>query len=68
MLNLKLGLESPLEVRVTTVEDLVAATSKLTDLKRGKKRMKKRPDKMLGLFLTWALTILITWVTGGFVQ
>jgi len=36
MLNLKLGLETPLEVRVTTVEDLVAATRKLTDLKRGK--------------------------------
>jgi DNA-directed RNA polymerase subunit beta len=36
MLNLKLGLDSPLEVRVTTVEDLVAATRKLTDLKRGK--------------------------------
>ena len=36
MLNLKLGLDTPLEVRVTTVEDLVAATRKLTDLKRGK--------------------------------
>jgi len=36
MLNLKLGLDSPLDVRVTTVEDLVAATRKLTDLKRGK--------------------------------
>ncbi len=36
MLNLKLGLETPLEVRITTVEDLVAATRKLTDLKRGK--------------------------------
>jgi len=36
MLNLKLGLDSPLEVRITTVEDLVAATRKLTDLKRGK--------------------------------
>ena len=36
MLNLKLGLETPLEVRVTTVEDIVAATKKLTDLKRGK--------------------------------
>ena len=36
MLNLKLGLDTPLEVRVTTVEDLVAATRKLTGLKRGK--------------------------------
>jgi DNA-directed RNA polymerase subunit beta len=36
MLNLKLGLDTPLEVRTTTVEDLVAATRKLTDLKRGK--------------------------------
>jgi DNA-directed RNA polymerase subunit beta len=36
MLNLKLGLDTPIEVRVTTVEDLVAATRKLTDLKRGK--------------------------------
>ena len=36
MLNLKLGLDTPLEVRITTVEDLVAATRKLTDLKRGK--------------------------------
>ena len=41
MLNLKLGLESPLEVRVTTVEDLVAATRKLTDLKRGKTNEEK---------------------------
>ena len=29
-------MDSPLDVRVTTVEDLVAATRKLTDLKRGK--------------------------------
>ena len=36
MLNLKLGLDTPLDVRVTTVEDLVAATRRLTDLKRGK--------------------------------
>jgi len=36
MLNLKLGVETPLDVRITTVEDLVAATRKLTDLKRGK--------------------------------
>ena len=36
MLNLKLGLDTPLEVRITTVEDIVAATRKLTDLKRGK--------------------------------
>ncbi len=36
MLNLKLGLDTPLDVRITTVEDLVAATRKLTDLKRGK--------------------------------
>jgi DNA-directed RNA polymerase subunit beta len=35
MLNLKLGLETPLDVRVTTVEDIVAATKRLTDLKRG---------------------------------
>ena len=36
MLNLKLGVDTPLDVRITTVEDLVAATRKLTDLKRGK--------------------------------
>ncbi|MDE0575328.1 MAG: DNA-directed RNA polymerase subunit beta [Opitutales bacterium] len=35
MLNLKLGLDTPLDVRVTTVEDIVAATKRLTDLKRG---------------------------------
>ena len=41
MLNLKLNLETPLDVRVTTVEDLVAATRKLTDLKRGKTNEEK---------------------------
>ena len=41
MLNLKLGLETPLDIRVTTVEDLVAATRKLTDLKRGKSNEEK---------------------------
>jgi len=41
MLNLKLNLDTPLEVRVTTVEDLVAATRKLTDFKRGKSNEEK---------------------------
>ena len=41
MLNLKLGLDTPLEIRVTTVEDLVAATRKLTDFKRGKSNEEK---------------------------
>ena len=41
MLNLKLNQSTPLEVRVTTVEDLVAATRKLTDLKRGKSNEEK---------------------------
>jgi DNA-directed RNA polymerase subunit beta len=41
MLNLKLNLDSPLELRVTTVEDLVAATRKLTDFKRGKSNEEK---------------------------
>ena len=41
MLNLKLNLDTPLEVRVTTVEDLVAATRKLTDYKRGKSNEEK---------------------------
>ena len=41
MLNLKLDLDTPLEVRVTTVEDLVAATRKLTDFKRGKSNEEK---------------------------
>ena len=36
MLNLKLGLDTPLDVRVTTVKDIVGATKRLTDLKRGK--------------------------------
>ena len=41
MLNLKLNLDTPLEVRITTVEDLVAATRKLTDFKRGKSNEEK---------------------------
>jgi len=41
MLNLKLNLNTPLEVRITTVEDLVAATRKLTDFKRGKSNEEK---------------------------
>ena len=41
MLNLKLNLDTPLDVRVTTVEDLVAATRKVTDFKRGKSNEQK---------------------------
>ena len=50
MLNLKLGLETPLEVRVTTVEDLVAATRKLTDLKRGKSNEEKAKEDAGSIF------------------
>ena len=44
MLNLKLGLETPLEVRTTQVEDIVAATRRLTDLKRGKSNEQKAKE------------------------
>tara|TARA_B100000963_G_scaffold111554_1_gene97113 strand:- start:4619 stop:8485 length:3867 start_codon:yes stop_codon:yes gene_type:complete len=50
MLNLKLGLETPLDVRVTTVEDLVAATRKLTDLKRGKSNEEKAREDAGSIF------------------
>ena len=40
-LILNLNLDTPLEIRVTTVEDLVAATRKLTDFKRGKSNEEK---------------------------
>ena len=50
MLNLKLNLNSPLEVRVTTVEDLVAATRKLTDLKRGKSNEEKAKEDAGSIF------------------
>ncbi|MEC8044232.1 MAG: DNA-directed RNA polymerase subunit beta [Verrucomicrobiota bacterium] len=50
MLNLKLNLDSPLEVRVTTVEDLVAATRKLTDLKRGKSNEEKAKEDAGSIF------------------
>ncbi len=50
MLNLKLNLESPLDVRITTVEDLVAATRKLTDLKRGKSDEQKAREDAGSIF------------------
>ena len=50
MLNLKLGQETPLDVRVTTVEDLVAATRKLTDLKRGKSNEEKAKQDAGSIF------------------
>ena len=50
MLNLKLNLETPLDVRVTTVEDLVAATRKLTDLKRGKSNEEKAREDAGSIF------------------
>ena len=50
MLNLKLGLETPLDIRVTTVEDLVAATRKLTDLKRGKSNEEKAREDAGSIF------------------
>ncbi len=50
MLNLKLNLESPLDVRITTVEDLVAATRKLTDLKRGKSDQQKAREDAGSIF------------------
>ena len=50
MLNLKLGLETPLDMRVTTVEDLVAATRKLTDLKRGKSNEEKAREDAGSIF------------------
>ena len=50
MLNLKLGLETPLDIRVTTVEDLVAATRKLTDLKRGKSNEEKAKEDAGSIF------------------
>jgi len=56
MLNLKLNLSTPLDVRVTTVEDLVAATRKLTDLKEVS-QMKKKQEKMLDQYLIWVSTI-----------
>ena len=50
MLNLKLGLETPLDIRITTVEDLVAATRKLTDLKRGKSNEEKAREDAGSIF------------------
>lgn len=50
MLNLKLGLETPHDIRVTTVEDLVAATRKLTDLKRGKSNEEKAKEDAGSIF------------------
>ena len=50
MLNLKLGLDTPLDIRVTTVEDLVAATRKLTDLKRGKSNEEKAKEDAGSIF------------------
>jgi len=50
MLNLKLNLESPLDLRITTVEDLVAATRKLTDLKRGKSDEQKAREDAGSIF------------------
>ena len=50
MLNLKLNLGSPLDVRITTVEDLVAATRKLTDLKRGKSDEQKAREDAGSIF------------------
>jgi DNA-directed RNA polymerase subunit beta len=50
MLNLKLNLSTPLDVRVTTVEDLVAATRKLTDLKRGKSNEEKAREDAGSIF------------------
>ena len=50
MLNLKLNLETPLEVRITTVEDLVAATRRLTDLKRGKSNEEKAKEDAGSIF------------------
>jgi DNA-directed RNA polymerase subunit beta len=50
MLNLKLNQTTPLEVRVTTVEDLVAATRKLTDLKRGKSNEEKAREDAGSIF------------------
>ena len=41
MLNLKLGLDTPLEIRVTTVEDLVAATRRLSEVNRVKSNEEK---------------------------
>ena len=41
MLNLKLGLDTPLEIRVTTVEDLVAATRRLSEFNRVKPNEEK---------------------------
>jgi DNA-directed RNA polymerase subunit beta len=50
MLNLKLNLNTPLDVRITTVEDLVAATRKLTDLKRGKSNEQKAREDAGSIF------------------
>ena len=50
MLNLKLNLETPLGVRITTVDDLVAATRKLTDLKRGKSNEEKAREDAGSIF------------------
>jgi DNA-directed RNA polymerase subunit beta len=50
MLNLKLNLDTPLDVRITTVEDLVAATRKLTDLKRGKSNEQKAREDAGSIF------------------
>ena len=49
MLNLKLNLGSPLDVPITTVEDGVGATRKLTDLKEVS-LMSKKPGKTLVRF------------------
>ena len=50
MLNLKLNLNTPLDVRITTVEDLVAATRRLTDLKRGKTNEQKAREDAGSIF------------------
>ena len=62
MLNLKLGLETPLDIRVTTVEDLVAATRKLTTSNEVRV-MRKRREKMRVRFLIWESMTSTIWVT-----
>ncbi len=50
MLNLKLNLTTPLDVRFITVDDLVSATRKLTDLKRGKSNEEKAGEDAETIF------------------
>ena len=50
MLNMKLNHEPPLSERITKVQDLVAATRKLTDLKRGKTNEQKAREDAGSIF------------------